>query len=85
VKYQGKTPFNTQYTLKNEGQEGKIGPVQSGYQWEGGGQTERGVYLVYLYENRMMKPVGIVLRRGEKRELEERWRGESKIHCKHIV
>jgi hypothetical protein len=32
------TPFeHSIYTLKNEGQEGKIGPVQRWYQWEGEG------------------------------------------------
>jgi hypothetical protein len=38
-----------------------------------------------MNENRIMKPIEIVLRRGggfvEEREL---WKGESKIHYKHI-
>jgi hypothetical protein len=38
LKYQGKLPLDSQYTLlKNEGQEGKIGLSEGGYQSVGGG------------------------------------------------
>jgi hypothetical protein len=37
--------------------------------------------LVFIYENRMMKPVEIFLRR---RERENNPQGDSKIYCKHI-
>jgi hypothetical protein len=49
---------------------------RDGYQWEVGGQKERGkegvwwVCFVSIYENRRMKPVEIVLRRWER----GRWR-----------
>jgi hypothetical protein len=34
------------------------------------------MYFVFIYENRIMKPVGIVLRKG-KENRGEQWRGES--------
>jgi hypothetical protein len=39
--------------------------------------------LVYVYKNRSMKPVEIVLRRGRKKR-ENDGGGKSKIYCKHI-
>jgi hypothetical protein len=42
VKYECKNPPElSTYTLKNDGQEGKTGPVQSGYYWEGAGYKEK--------------------------------------------
>jgi hypothetical protein len=41
------------------------------------------MYFVYLYENRKMKPVEIVLRRGEIRENDGG--SEFNIHCKPNV
>jgi hypothetical protein len=36
--------------------------------------------FVFKYENRKLKPIEIVLRRGRENDRG----GESKIHCKHI-
>jgi hypothetical protein len=62
-----------QYTvLKNEGQEGKIGLFWGWVPVRGGRHKERGLrciwwmYFESIYENRIMKPVENVLRRGEK-------------------
>jgi hypothetical protein len=62
VKYQGKIPLNNQYTLKNEGQEGKTGTVWGRILVVGervNGEGEEGqiwsTYLLHVYENRTMK------------------------------
>jgi hypothetical protein len=43
------------------------------------------MYFLFIYENRRMKPVGIVLRSGEE-ERERTMEGVNltKIYCKHI-
>jgi hypothetical protein len=41
------------------------------------------VYFVSVYENRRIKPVEIVLRRGERRRSTEGV-NQTKIYCKHI-
>jgi hypothetical protein len=61
VKYQGETPLNNQYHLKI-----KVKQVLSEDGYHRGVPFEEGGYGGYvLYENRTMKPVEIVLRRGE--------------------
>jgi hypothetical protein len=69
VKYQGKTPLNDQCTLKNiKNRIVKQVLSGGGYQW--GRESEGGqiwwLCFVYLYENRTMKTVEIVLGRGER-------------------
>jgi hypothetical protein len=41
------------------------------------------MYFVSICENRRMKPVEIVLRRGREKDGEQQ-KGKSKIYCKHI-
>jgi hypothetical protein len=75
---------------KNEGQEGKTGLVWEWVPLGGGkvnGETEEGGYgacTLYMYENRTVKPVEIVLRWGEGWGRMMRGVNLIKIHCKHI-
>jgi hypothetical protein len=61
------------FFLKNEGQENKTETSGGKYQGERGGHKERvkgyiwQVYFIFMYENRTMNHVEIVLRRGEGR------------------
>jgi hypothetical protein len=41
------------------------------------------MYFVFIYENRIMKPIEIFPRR-ECEEIEKYGEGESKIYCKHV-
>jgi hypothetical protein len=75
---QGKTPWTINIYFKNEDRKVKQALSGNGYQWEGGkteGKGEWGqIYRCILYENRIMKPVEIVLRKGRGNE-GERWGG----------
>jgi hypothetical protein len=43
------------------------------------------MYFVSIYENRRMKPIGIVLKRREERKREnDAGVNPTKIYCKHI-
>jgi hypothetical protein len=59
--------------LNNEGQECKMGPtrrtvlVGGGVEWRRQRRENILVYFIYVHENRIMKPVEIVLRRGRRR------------------
>jgi hypothetical protein len=67
--------------FKNEEQEGKQVLSRDGYQWEEGGHKGRvkkdecsESIFVFMYKNKTIKPVEIVLRRGKGNE-GDRWRG----------
>jgi hypothetical protein len=52
---------------------------------KGGMRVNRCMYFVYIYKNRRMKPVEIVLRRGEdRRGIMMKGVNTTKIYCKHI-
>jgi hypothetical protein len=62
--------------LNNAGQECKIDPVWDGYLWEGkkDWESKRGsMHFIYLYENRPLKPVKIILSREEHLDGERWW------------
>jgi hypothetical protein len=68
----GKSPWTINIHFKNEGKEDKTCPFQEGIPVGAGKvirESEGGVlwwmYFVYVYENRTVKPVEIVLRMGE--------------------
>jgi hypothetical protein len=57
----------------------KTGPLsRGGYQWEGEGEGDQiwSIYFAYVYKNRTMKPVEIVLRSGGRRMMENDGEGE---------
>jgi hypothetical protein len=75
--------------LKNEEQECKTDPVRGGWQWEGEGEWKRWrrvnmlVFFIYLYENKTVKIIEIILSGGG---VERMMVGTNliKVHYNHI-